>query len=187
MTLERLKLGAAIVLFFAEAVLWIAPVTIQGDGATAAAPGPVELTSLVQPLEASLHAEPFEEVVALTEPVGVFVLPVGDCPPPLIAVDAYTHLLQELLPADDAAGLVIALANEDQPVADRYACILELPLSAIPVRRMNAIMEGSREDVPMGLYLQPPGEPLRYVPLIPGLTPDQRHNLLRHAVEGFSL
>lgn len=187
MTLERVKLGAAIVLFLAGAVLWIAPPTIQGDGATAAAPEPVQLTSLVQPLEASLHAEPFEEVGARAEPVGVFVLPVGDCPPPLIAVDAYTHLLQELLPADDAAGLMIALVNEDQPVAERFARILELPLPAATARTMNAIMEGSREDVPMGLYLQPPGEPLRYVPLIPGLAPDQRQKLLTHAVEGFSL
>lgn len=186
MTLERVKLGAATLLFLAGAVLWMPSVTGESDAVTVA-PEPVQLTSLVQPLEASFHAEPFEDVGARAEPVGVFVLPVGNCPPPLIAVDAYTHLLQELLPAEEAEGLVIALVNEDERVAERYARILELPLPVVTARKMEELVRSSREEVPIGLYLQPPGEPLRYVPLIPGIASDQRQKLLTYAVEGFSL
>jgi len=116
----------------------------------------------------------------------VFVLPVGDCPPPLIEVDAYTHLLQDIYSGQDA-GLVIALVNEDKPLAERYARILELPLPSVTAQAMDEVVERAGDEVAMGLYLQPPGGALRYVPLVSGLTPGQRQELLAHAVEGFSL
>jgi len=144
MTIARVKIAVAVLLFAIGGLLWALSLTGHAEEATAPAE-PVELTSLVQPLEASLHTDALKAALQGDELLGVFVLPVGDCPPPLIDVDAYTHLLQELLSAEEAEGLAIALVNEDKPLAERY------------------------------------------VPLIPGLTPGQRQELLAHAAEGFSL
>ncbi len=82
---------------------------------------------------------------------------------------------------------MIALVNEDKPLAERYARILDLPLPSVTAQAIDEVVRRAREEVGMGLYLQPPGRSLRYVPLIPGLTPGQRQELLGHAVEGVSL
>ncbi len=179
MTIARAKIAVAVLLFAAGGVLWALSLTGHAEEATATAE-PVELTSLVQPLEASLHTEALEAALQGDEFLGVFVLPVGDCPPPLIDVDAYTHLLQDIFSGQDA-GLVIALVNEDKPLAERYARMLDLPLPAVTAQAMDEVVERAGEDVGMGLYLQPPGGSLRYVPLIPGLRQDQRQELLTHA------
>jgi len=185
MTIARAKIAIAVLLFAAGGLLWALSLTGHAEEATAAA-GPVELTSLVQPLEASLHTDLLKAALHGDELLGMFVLPVGDCPPPLIDVDAYTHLLQDIL-SGQGAGLVIALVNKDKPLAERYARILDLPLPAVTTQAMNEVVARAEEDVAMGLYLQPPGGSLRYVPLVPGLTREQRQELLTHAAEGFSL
>jgi len=92
MTIARAEIAVAVLLFAAGGVLWALSLTGHAEEATAAAE-PVELTSLVQPLEASLHTDALKGALQGDELLGVFVLPVGDCPPPLIDVGAYTHLL----------------------------------------------------------------------------------------------
>jgi hypothetical protein len=82
---------------------------------------------------------------------------------------------------------VIALVNEDKPLAERYARILDLPLPFVTAQAIDEVVVRAGDEVAWGLYLQPPGGSLRYVPLIPGLTQDQRQELLTHAAEGFSL
>jgi len=56
MSIARAKLTLAVLLFIAGGVLWALSLTGHAEEATAAAE-PVELTSLVQPLEASLHTK----------------------------------------------------------------------------------------------------------------------------------
>ena len=185
MTIARAKIAVAVLLFAAGGVLWALSLTGHAEEATAAAE-PVELTSLVQPLEASLPTDLLKAALQGNELLGVFVLPVGECPPPLIDVDAYTHLLQDIF-SGQGAGLVIALVNEDKPLAERYARILDLPLPSVTAQAMDEVVTRAREELGIGLYLQPPGGALRYVPLVPGLTPGQRQELLGHAVEGVSL
>jgi len=92
MTIARAEIAVAVLLFAAGGVLWALSLTGHAEEATAPTE-PVELTSLVQPLEASLHTDALKGALQGDELLGVFVLPVGDCPPPLIDVGAYTHLL----------------------------------------------------------------------------------------------
>ena len=167
MTIARAKIAIAVLLFAAGGVLWALSLTGHAEEATAAAE-PVELTSLVQPLEASLHTDLLKTALQGDELLGVFVLPVGDCPPPLIDVDAYTHLLQDIF-SGQGAGLVIALVNEDKPLAERYARILDLLLPSVTAQAMDEVVERvrkkmspwdctcSRRAAPCGTYRSSPG------------------------------
>lgn len=180
MAMYRFKLVLAISLFVGGGVLLARSFGAWAEEGTVADEA-FDLTTLVQPVDGEFIRSKAEDNPGSQTIRGLFVLPVGDCAPPLVTVDGYVRALQSLLP-EEQADLRIALTNEEASVTSRYARILDLPLPAATAVSARELISAEKELPAMGLYLQKAGEPLRFVPLVHGLTDFQRQDLLAHAL-----
>lgn len=180
MAMYRFKLVVAIGLFVGGGLLLARSLGALAEEGTVADEA-FDLTTLVQPIGGEFIRPKAEDNPGSQTIIGLFVLPVGDCAPPLVTVDGYVRVLQSLL-GEEQADLRIALTNEEASVTSRYGKILDLPLPAVTAAGAHELISARAKLPAMGLYLQKAGEPLQYVPLVHGLTDLQRQDLLAYAL-----